>query len=228
MTSNARRLVIGGGMALVMLLAAAPGRAQISAQQVRERYNRTTKGANLDDFVRNLNSDDPAKRLQGLKSLTESKDPKAIEYIVAAVGDSDMRIKAKAIDALGNLRATDATPVLVQHLFLRDTDPEVKQRILASLGKIGDPRAAKPIGEFLERDLDPAMRGTAIYALGDIGSPESLPLLDKIAETDGNKTIQRLARQAAEKVNYHQAVIKTEAKQPLDTFLKPERPAPPQ
>jgi len=212
----------------MLLLAAAPGWAQISADQVRQRYDKTTKGSNLDDFVRNLNSDDPAKRLQGLKSLTDSKDPKAIEYIVGAIGDSDMRIKAKAIDALGNLRATEATPVLVQHLFLRDTDADVKQRILASLGKIGDPRAAKPIGEFLERDLDPAMRGTAIYALGDIGSVESLPLLDKIAETDGNKTIERLAKEAAEKVKYHQAVIKTEVKQPLDTFLKPEQPPPPQ
>ena len=103
--------------------------------------------------------------------MSESTDPAAVAYLVQALGDPDMRVKAKAIDACGTLRATDATPVLVQQLFLRGTDPEVKQRILAALGKIGDPRAAKPIKEFLGRDLDHATRGTAIFALGDIGAP---------------------------------------------------------
>src|SRR5262245_13919868 len=73
--------------------------AQISADQVRQRYDRQTKGGNLDEFARQMNSDDPSERLKGLKSLSESSDPKAIEYLVQALGDSDMRIKAKAIDS---------------------------------------------------------------------------------------------------------------------------------
>ena len=126
------------------------------------------------------------------------------------------------------MRATDATPVLIQQLFLRGTDQEVKQRILAALGKIGDVRAAKPIEEFLGRDLDHATRGTAIYALGDIGDPGSLEFLQNLERTEPHPTIKRIAREAQVKVLYQQSVRQTEAKQPLNTFLQPDQPPPQQ
>src|SRR5262249_45284050 len=132
------------------------------------------------------------------------------------------------IDALGNLRATDATPVLVQQLFLRTTDASVKKRILASLGKIGDPRAAASIDEFLQRDLDPGIRGTAIFALGEIGSTESISTLQTIQGKEENATLRRLAGEAIEKIHHHQAVLQVEAKQPQATFLKDDNNAPPQ
>jgi HEAT repeat protein len=208
---------------LLGCLAGSAAHAQISADQIRQRYEKNTKGANLEDYVRKFNSDDADKRLEGIKSISESKDEKALEYLLQGLGDSDMRIKAKAIDALGNIRATEATPVLIQHLFLRSTEPAVKRRILASLGKIGDPRAAGPISEFLQRDLDPAIRGIAIFALGEIGSSESLDKLKQIEVTDNNATLRRLASEASNKVRYHQAMLATEAKEPRVTFLEDER-----
>jgi HEAT repeat protein len=212
----------------LLLLDGATARGQISADQVRQRYDRQTKGAGVDEFARKMDSEDAAERLKGVKSMSESTDPKAVEYLVQALGDPDMRVKAKAIDACGNMRATDATPVLIQQLFLRGTDPEVKQRILAALGKIGDVRAAKPIEEFLGRDLDHATRGTAIYALGDIGDPGSLDFLQNLERTEPHPTIKRIAREAQVKVLYQQSVRQTEAKQPLNTFLQPDQPPPQQ
>ncbi len=217
-------VAIGVSAALTALVVATPAAAQISSQQVRERYDKNTKSVNTENFARAIESDDPMKRLEGIKSLTSLKDDRALEYLLQALGDSDVRVKAKAIDTCGNLRATDATPVLIQQLFLRGTDPAVEQRILAALGKIGDPRAARPIMEYLQRDLDQAARGTAIFALGDLAAPESLDMLAEIERTDPDPTLQRLAREAASKVRYHQAMQKTEAKQPLDTFLRPEQP----
>jgi HEAT repeat protein len=114
--------------------------------------------------------------------------------------------------------------VLIQHLFLRDTDDSVKKRILAALGQIGDESAAKPIAEFLERDHDDSTRGTAIFALGEIGSPTSVEALQEIEQTSTNPTLSRLAREAQAKVRYHQALLQTEAKQPLNTFLKDDQP----
>jgi HEAT repeat protein len=219
------RTVVGLAVAGLSLVAPA-ARGQISADQVRQRYDRQTKGGSIDEFARQINSEDAAERLKGVKSMSESNDPKAVEYLVQALGDSDMRVKAKAIDACGNLRAADATPVLIQQLFLRGTDPEVKQRLLAALGKIGDPRAAKPIEEFLGRDLDQPTKGTAIYALGDIGDPSSLDFLVTLERTEPHPTIKRIARDAQAKIRYQQAMRQTEAKQPLNTFLPSEQPPP--
>lgn len=211
------------GWALVAAIAATSATAQISAP-MRDRYDRNSKGANIDDFVRRLGSDDPLERLGAVKSLADSKEEKAVDFLLQALGDPDMRVKAKAIDSLGDMRATRATPVLIQHLFLRATDSEVKQRILASLGKIGDPQAGPSIIEFLRRDLDPAVQGTAIFALGEIGAPDALPVLDGIGQNAGNPTLQRLAREAATKIRYHQSMLQTEAKEPRATFLESNRP----
>jgi HEAT repeat protein len=217
-----RHLVLA--VASLACAGATAARGQISADQVRQRYDRQTKGGSIEEFARDLRSEDPADRLKGVKSLSESTDPKAVEYLVQALGDADMRVKAKAIDACGNVRAADATPVLIQQLFLRGTDPEVKQRILAALGKIGDQRAAKPIQEFLGRDLDHATRGTAIYALGDVGDPDSLEFLQNLERTEPHPTLKRLAREAQAKIRYQQAMRQTEAKQPLNTFLNTDQP----
>jgi HEAT repeat protein len=210
----------------LLVLSAGVATAQINSNQMRQRYDKHTKGTSIEDFVKQLSSDDPAKRLEGVKSLGASKDPKAIEYLIQALGDSDVRVQAKAIRMLGDMRANDATPVLVQYLFLRTTNDNMKQLILASLGKIGDARAAQPLAEFLQRDLDRATRGTAIFALGEIGAPESLKPLADIARTDTDPTLRRLASEAKSKVEAHQAVVKSQVKEPSETFLKPEGPQP--
>jgi len=206
----------------LLVLITGTAAAQINSNQMRQRYEKNTKGTSVDDFVKKLASNDPDKRLEGVKSLGASKDAKAIEYLIQAVGDADIRVQVKAIQMLGDLRANDATPVLVQYLFLRTTDANMKQLILASLGKIGDTRAAEPLIEFLQRDLDSATRGTAIFALGEIGAPETVEPLAHMAQADTDQTLRRLAAEAKSKVEAHQAVMKSRVKGPSETFLKPE------
>jgi len=226
-TTGARRsfLVLALPLSLSTLLVA-PTFAQVSGQQIKQRYDKSTKGTSIDDYVKKLNSDDAEKRLEGVKSLSESKDNKAIEYLLQATGDSDIRVQAKAIAGLGDLRATDATPVLIQYLSRRTVENNMKQLILASLGKIGDTRAARPIMEFLQRDLDSATRGTAIFALGEIGAPESADTLSRISQADEDPTVRRLANEALGKVQHHQAAIQKEVKAPSQNFLEPKEPPP--
>jgi HEAT repeat protein len=210
--------------AAAAILAPPPAQAQSLGgfgPAAQERYNRKTKGvANLDEFVRRLESDDADDRLQAVRSLGESGDDKATEYLIQAAGDEDVRVKAKAIDMLGHMRATQATPVLIQYLFLRTTDPQMKSLILAALGKIGDERAARPIIEFLQRDLDGRTRGTAIFALGEIGSSDSEEVLAAVLESQDDRSIRRLANEALVKVKNRRAAVSQEANGPTDVFLR--------
>jgi HEAT repeat protein len=225
------RCTIPAGWLVILALAlvATPTAAQISSKQVRDRYEKQTKGSTkLEDLIKKLDSPDADVRLAGVKALGETKEKKSIPYLIQAAGDPDMRVQAKAIDILGNMRAEDATLVLVQQLFRSDTDPLMKQRILAALGKIGDARAAQPIVEYLRRDLDSPMRGTAIFALGEIGSPESLEPLTQQAQAETDPNLRRLAGEAAAKVRQHQAVLNSEVKEPGKTFLEPKEPPPQQ
>jgi hypothetical protein len=171
--------------------------SQTTGDRARDRVDRKKKGANIPEWVRRLNNDRPETRLEAVKSLGNSKDPLAIEHLVNATADIDIRVKIKAIEYLGNLRATDATPVLAQQLFLRNTHMGVKKKVLIALGKIGDPRGAEPIIEFLRRNLDEHAKGVAIYALRDVGNEQVLVFLDNIAEDDSSQPIKKLAARAA-------------------------------
>ncbi|MCX8071077.1 MAG: HEAT repeat domain-containing protein [Candidatus Binatia bacterium] len=199
--------------------------AQFTSRTMQQR-NKAQSGS-FDEHIRKLNNADPDVRFEAVRQLANSRDKKAVEYLIQSVGDPDVRVRAKAIEALGEMRAADATQVLVQQLFLRTSEPALKQRILAALGKIGDPRAARPLLEFLQLDLDLATKGTAIYALGEIGSVEALDVLQQLANTEQDPTLRRLAQEATAKIEYYQSSKAREAKGPTDTFLpKPPRQQP--
>jgi len=189
----------------------------------RQRYDKAGKSSNIQGVSRSMESADPQERLKGLRDLTSLEDEHAVDLLVQALGDGDMRVRAKAIDSCADLRATAATPVLVQQLFMRETSEPLKRRILAALGKIGDSGAVKPIMDLLDQNLDTSTRGTAIFALGDLGNADSLALLDQIAKDEDDLTLQRLATQAATKVRYAQTQRASEANQPLNTFLRPQQ-----
>src|SRR6185295_14182073 len=148
--SSARFTALGA--AVSVLLAATPALAQVNPYRVQQRYNEARKGKNIDEWTKRLNDPDPAKRLEAVKSLGDSGQPEAIEYLIQATGDPDEAVRIKAIDYLGKLRATDATQVLVQKLFMRDVEPPLKQRILVALGRMGDAKAAQPISEFIKQN----------------------------------------------------------------------------
>lgn len=197
--------------------AALPAAAQLGGLNVPGGSQRSTRQSNpgssdLDESTKNLRDEDAAVRLEAVKSLAASQDKKAVEHLIEATADVDPRVKIKAIDALGTLRAADATPVLVQVLYMRESEPWLKQRVLVSLGKIGDSRSARPITDFLSRDTDVPTRGTAIYALGEIGDPNSVPDLKRIGETSSDETLQRLVRDAVAKIEQRQVNPEVEVK----------------
>src|SRR5262245_14199272 len=80
--------------------------SQLSSDRVRDRMSRQKKGANIQEWVRRLKNDRPETRLEAVKSLGDSKDPKAIEHLMNATAVVDIRVKVKAIHYLVNLKAT--------------------------------------------------------------------------------------------------------------------------
>jgi HEAT repeat protein len=194
---------------LALLLASAgasaqtgpPDQQQSSRERLQQRYRPNKGGAgDLGEALRKLRSDRPDERLEGARMLASSDDPKSLEHLLTVATDTDMRVRIKAIDELGNRRATDATPLFVQQLFLRETDPAMRQRVLVALGKIGDPRSTRPICDFLSRELDPSTRGTAIFALGEIGDEKALAVLTKLANNPTDPITSRLAEEARRKI----------------------------
>jgi len=207
----AGRVFLALGMILLPALALAQNpfdQGESPRQKLRDRQNKgQSTGPKVEDQVKKLASDDPAERIEGVRNLSESNDPKAIEYLIGASNDPDERVRVKAIDTLGHLKATDAVPVFVQKLFLRDTDQATKARLLAALGKIGDDRATSPLVDLLSRDSDRAIYGNAVYALGEIGDPKAIPGLEKLAASTGDPALRTLADETARKIRERPAPV---------------------
>lgn len=189
------------GVLLGAVLIARSAEAQVSPHRVQQRYNEATKGKDIDDWVRRMEDKDPRTRLEAVKSLGLSGEPDAIEHMIEAMADPDDAVKIKAIDFLGKLRATDATTIMVQKLFMRDTGDLEQQRILVALGRIADPKTIRPITEFLEQDANPITQGTAVYTLGEIGDSSVIAPLQKIQIESTNPDLARLAGESVTKVN---------------------------
>jgi len=135
-------------------------------------------------------------------------------------------VQAKAIQTLGDTRARQSTPTLVQCLITHTTDASMEQLILSSLGKIGDPRAVQPVIELLQHGLDPATRGTAVFALGEIGAPEAVGVLEHIAQTDEDQAVHRVAVEAKGKIEAHHLALRGDTTDPSAAFLNPNDPQP--
>ena len=182
--------------------------AESPRNRLRDRASRGhTSGPKVEDQLKKLASEDPDERIEGVRGLSESGDPKAIEHLIGAVNDPDERVRVKAIDSLGQLKAKDAVPLFVQKLFLRDTDQSLKARILVALGKIGDTRATTPIVDLLSRDVDQPIRGNAVYALGEIGDTRAIPGLEKLAASTDDERLRTLANETARKIRERPAPV---------------------
>jgi HEAT repeat protein len=167
--------------------------------RLRDRAQPAAK-AKLDEAVTKFQDEDLPTKLEGIQMLGTVEDrSKALGYLLQAANDPNAAIRLKAIDVLGAMEAKEAIPQLVQQLFMRDTDKATKQHVLVALGKIGDPKATKPILDFLARPGDDGMDGNAIYALGEIGDKSALPALERIAKGD-DAALRPIAQNAVSRI----------------------------
>jgi HEAT repeat protein len=178
------------------------------AADPRERYQRQNADRprtqqQFDESVRKFQSDDLPTRLQGVEEMgriEEKDEPRALAYLLSAANDPDLSVRAKAIDTLGHMHATEATTPLVQRLFMRDTDDFTRRRIVAALGMIGDKRATEPLLDFVGGNADLQTRAGAIHALGEIGDDAALPDLEHIATDNPDPALRDVAKVAVQRI----------------------------
>jgi HEAT repeat protein len=193
----------------VMLACFVPSLATAQpAADPRERYqrqgtDRPRTQQQFDESVRKFQSDDLPTRLQGVEEMgriEEKDEPRALAYLLSAANDPDLSVRAKAIDTLGHMHATEATTPLVQRLFMRDTDDFTRRRIVAALGMIGDKRAVEPLLDFVSGNGDLQTRAGAIHALGEIGDERAIPDLEDIATDNPDPALRDVAKVAIRRI----------------------------
>ena len=150
-------------------------------------------------------------RYQVIKDLSQLNSPRAIPFLMEAVGDESYRVREEALQGIcsfpsevvfpwlgaflrnhdnANLRnaAIEAFPrygtEATSYLFglLNDQDEEVRMFSAVILGEISEPVAVEPLLKAL-KDPDENVKHAAAESLGKIKDPQSVgPLIDCLSE----------------------------------------------
>jgi HEAT repeat protein len=110
-----------------------------------------------------------------LQVLSRIGDPAAAPGILPLVRHPDLNVAQSAIEALGQLRAAGAVPLLLE---LLQGELWLQLAAIDALGAIGDPRAVGPLVELVP---DSVVAEASLQALQRLAAPESLdPLLGRL------------------------------------------------
>jgi HEAT repeat protein len=169
-------------------------------QDSRSPYAKALDGTDIDQWGHRLDSQNVKDRLIAVEDLGQSDSPRAVTYLLKAMGDVDLRVQSRAIDFLGSHRASDATPLLVQKLYLKDIPKGLRQHVLTALGRIGDPSASRAIVDYLAQEGNKDVRGTGIYALGEIGDVTVQDDLRKMGDQESDVRLKSLVDEALTKI----------------------------
>lgn len=191
----------GLGSALSGNAEAHQGKVQPGVDDVTSRAMQETPFKIIKDVKLGLKDADPSVRVSELIKLRNLQDPEVNSILTTSMSDPDVRVKIKAIDILGAREANAAVPTMSRMLFLRSTEPIVKLHLVAAVGRIGDSQGTIPVMQYLGEDQDERGRGTAVFALGEIGSDTAVPLLNKVIAEDQSQMVQRLAKEALQKID---------------------------
>ena len=101
----------------------------------------------VDVLLTSMTAGDGYHRWQILQTMHDAFPPRAVPYIIPSLTDEHNNCREYAALALGELGSVASVPALLD--ALHDEDWVVQRNALDALGRIGDPRAIKPISEYL-------------------------------------------------------------------------------
>ncbi len=169
-------------------------------------------------LVPHTHSNDEATRLISLSALAQFEAPDTLMALSAAARDSSEALRTAAVGLLAQLRAVDGTRVLcslldepplrelvraalcVPHPYrvagissvLRDADDELAVELTRILARLGGPEATAALFEALTFP-NASARKAAATTLGAVGSREAFAALQRLAASDPDSEVRRVA-----------------------------------
>jgi len=103
-------------------------------------------------YIDQLQSGTPKQRAQAASFLGAQRMAESIPYLLEALNDENVQVRAKVIWALGMLRSKAAFKKLLP--FMRDTDRDIRQVTALTLMQIEEPEAIETLESALKIESD--------------------------------------------------------------------------
>lgn len=185
------------------LALAAPGESWRELLAVAERRLDTAAGRTLlarvfallgpDRILESLEPGTSASiRLAAMDEIARLRDVRALEPLIAALGEADTGIRRSAVYTLGKLGLVDAEQPLLELLRQDGLDPELRRTAWIALARIGGDSAIAVLQQAFP-SADPADRSAVVQALGALARPAAAVELANIYALRGDDTLGLLA-----------------------------------
>jgi len=147
---------------------------------------------NVDGLVHTLhNNTDPNVRQYAAYLLGKTKNPRAIQPLVEALGDFDKSVREQSMLALTAIGKAAIEPL---SNAMKEPKWETRYRAAEALGKIADEKAIKPLIQALKDNRD-HVRYMATKGLREIGDSDAIdPMI--ILLKDENRYVRMMAARA--------------------------------
>ena len=134
-----------------------------------------------------LKDDNEEIRVDAVRTLKFSHDPRALSALVEALRDASLKVKAEAVQAIVSLGDQATGPVIRLLNDAMDEGDNLTARFAAkALGMIGDRTISPMLVEMLRGD-DKFVACESALALGRLGETKAVPdLIALLEETNGN------------------------------------------
>lgn len=146
----------------------------------------------LPSLVNHLWDEDIAVRREAVLALGRLKRPEAVEPLRKVLTSKMYPVTYDAARALGEIGSPEASGDLITVMEAWDTDGRVKGACARALGKLGEERAAAPLGRLLLQPVgvpvEAWVKDLAVWALSEIKEPPSGVFLENMrAPTEGTR-----------------------------------------
>lgn len=167
-------------------------------QKAAEALSRIEAKVDLDIYIRMLDSNDRATKMQAIHLLAELAAETTVELLRIQMSDPRDDVRAAVIQALGNnsdnyrTREMREKAVDIALMGLEDANPSVRASAADALAEFGDPRCANALLAIItksteavadeDEDVQPVV--SALLALGEIGDRKVVPEVVEKAKAD--------------------------------------------
>ncbi|MCL5236508.1 MAG: HEAT repeat domain-containing protein [Nitrospirae bacterium] len=160
------------------------------------RFNNDSSFQALTELISNKGIDWRI-RIRAIRLMGETGNPRGISLLARILNDPVLNndcpaIKWNTATALGNFRKDSTVLETLIYTLKFENNNVVREAVIESLGKVGDPRAVPSLLPAL-LDGSFAIKFSAIKALGEIGDPAATPFLKRLSDNDSDPYIRNEA-----------------------------------
>jgi HEAT repeat protein len=137
----------------------------------------------VDELEKKIQSTDPGIRRQVIIEMSQTRNPKYLDYIERYIDDEAKIVKLAAIEGAGLYRST-RTVEKILNILSKTTDNDIKNSCLIALSYIPSIENRGVIKNLALKDKDENIRAQAIRLLGNLNDNSIENEMLKLAEDD--------------------------------------------